>query len=673
MAPSHQRYTVRVKVIASILLISYNVILRTVNAGLVKCRLQSGSIPFRFRCDEYPNTGTAKDLDNQVTDQLNTAMNLETSEITATRLNSNIGGVDEPRTSSRLFSNQNSDDDELYNPTFDAYCFNEDYPVPSLPSIDAQIALYLDYKAVFDAALNTTNIFVSQDRIPGMFLRMCFHDNTINIEDTDMDFRTYVANAIDPETKKWTAESRFMLTSGADASNLICPEERKHPNNNLDQTATKVLTRIQRSATLKAKHPNMSYVDLLHNGCNAATIYLTNTDPTTALTYNPFSFGRKDACHVDVKCGKKHALCGPSEVLPGVNVNVNDVSDWFTSRGMTLCSMMALMWTHTTVEEFNFACPIQKLICTATQEDASSFDDINRYFQGGDALDYYDFFLNRGTHVPDTDSDDCNYSVPGGCHWTVDEINIPWPMTRIDCTLGLSNVKNITGSSSELTNVIQSFVHNSTYYKRYNLLQCALNQLGGTGIGAADNANNACAQVVPAECQANAEHMFGSFYSTLPPTTRPRTTVDPDCERFGYRRHRGRHLFKSDHSHSIDSETVEYVMKPHSDCLGVAYNVYLTMDGIHFALFTNPIYNNDNSTTFCPPLLVHSLYDETSLEMEKVMIVFPSEVESMNDDMSFHLGILTLDNILETYETVNVGYEKSDESGPSPYFRPGSI
>lgn len=137
------------------------------------------------QCDAYPNTGTAKDLDNQLTNQLNTAMSLEIPELTATRLNSNIGGVDEPSTSSRLFSNRNSDDDELYNPTFDAYCFNEDYPVPSLPSIDAQIALYLNYKAVFDAALNTTNIFVSQDRIPGMLLRMCFHDNAINIEDTD--------------------------------------------------------------------------------------------------------------------------------------------------------------------------------------------------------------------------------------------------------------------------------------------------------------------------------------------------------------------------------------------------------------------------------------------------------------------------------------------------------
>jgi hypothetical protein len=377
--------------IASFFLISLTVNVRPVTAGFVKCRRDNGPVPVALRCDNFDNTGSAKDLDNQETDQLNTAINTETPEMTAARLNTSSTAA--TTTTSRIFSslfnsieqNQdafflNSNDDELYNPTFDAYCFNEDYPVPSLSTIEAQNALYQDYKEVFDAAFDDANIFASQDRIPGMFLRMCFHDNAINIEDTNVDFRTYVSNAIDPDTNKWTAESRFMITSGADASHLICPQERTHPNNNMDQTATKVLTRIQRSTTLKAKHPDMSYADLLHNGCNAATIYMTSTDPTAALTSNPFTFGRKDACHVDVKCGKKYALCGPSEVLPGVNLNVNAVSDWFTDRGMSLCSMMALMWTHTTIEDMDFLCPLQRLICTATQADVDDFGNQNRYF-----------------------------------------------------------------------------------------------------------------------------------------------------------------------------------------------------------------------------------------------------------------------------------------------------
>jgi Peroxidase len=661
MAPYQFRHLAGFVIVASLLLLCFIFNAQTVHAGLARCRLRNGPIPFDLRCDKYNNEGTAKDLDNQATDQLNTAINLETAELTAARLNNNHGNDNEPTTSRRSFAslfntmenendfildNNNNNNNDLYNPTFDAYCFNEDYPVPSLPSINAQTALFLDYKAVFDAAFDAADIFVSQDRIPGMFLRMCFHDNTINIDDTDMDFRTYVANAIDPATNKWTAESRFMITSGADASNLICPEERTHPNNNLDQTATKVLTRIQRSATLKSKHPDMSYADLLHNGCNAATIYLTNADPTTALSSNPFTFGRKDACHVDVKCGKKYALCGPSELLPGINVNVNDASDWFTLRGMNVCSMMALMWTHTTIEELQFACPIKRLICTATQDDVNNFGSPNRFFNVGDELDYYDFFLNRGTHIPD-EGDDCNYSVRGGCSWTVDGNNVPWPMTRVDCTFGLSNVENVTGSSSALTNVIKNFVHNSTHYNRYDLLQCALNQLGGTGIGTMDNANNACAQVLPTECKANSEHMFGSFYSSLPSTTVPRSTVDPSCERYGYRRHRSRHL--SD----VDSPT-EYVRNKHSDCLDVAYDIFLIIDGVHFVMLTTP--TADSNAEFCPSLMVHSEYDDLSLEMEKVMIVLPSDVASINDEMTFHLGVRTLDNILETYDTVNVGY-----------------
>ena len=90
-----------------------------------------------------------------------------------------------------------------------------------------------------------------------------------------------------------------MKTSGADASNLICPEERFHPHTNNDQAASRVLKSIQMILTKKYTH--VSYADLLHHRCNAATIYLT--------------FGRKDACLADKKCFKKYPLCGPTELL----------------------------------------------------------------------------------------------------------------------------------------------------------------------------------------------------------------------------------------------------------------------------------------------------------------------------------------------------------------------
>jgi hypothetical protein len=312
--------------------------------------------------------------------------------------------------------------------------------------------------------------------------------------------------------------------------------------------------------------------------------------------------------------------------------------------------MMALMWTHTTVKDMDFLCPLQRMICTATQSDVDDFGNQNRYFNAGDALDYFDFFLNRGTHSPSGGGG--GGGGRGNCAWTVNGNRVNWPMTQIDCTFGLSNVESITGSSSALTNVIKNFVHNSTYYNRYDLLQCALNQLGGTGIGTTDNTNNACAKVLPTECKANTEHKFGAVYSALPSTTVPRATVDPSCERFGYRRHRSRHL--SSTNDRDNSSPTEYLMNTHTDCLDSSYDMYLIIDGVHFALFTTP-----TTDSICPPLIVHSVYDDMSLEMEKVMIVLPSEVESMNDEMSFHLGTRNLDNILETFDTTNVGYEKS--------------
>ena len=625
----------------------------TVNAGLVKCRRNHGAIPFAFRCDTFATEGDDGKLRHE--NPLNTAVN-GTSNLTATRSVSSV--------ITSLLSNST----QLYDPVFDAYCFNEDYPVPSLASIEEQQALYLDYEKVFDAAFDT-DVLVTRDRIPGMWLRMCFHDNAINIEDTAIDFRTYVANSIDPTTNKWTAESRYMITSGADASNLICPEERKHLNNDLDETATKVLARIQLNPTLKAKHPDMSYADLLHNGCNAATIYLTNTDPVTALTTNPFTFGRKDACHKDVKCGKKYALCGPSEALPAVTFDVNEVSDWFTDRGMGLCAMMALLWTHTTLEDMDFVCPLQKMTCTPTTEDVTNFGNEGRFFNAGDELDYFDFFLNRGNHTPG-DGSAGNDVDRGTCEWTVNGTSTAWPMTQIDCTLALSHVDRTLGSSSDLSKVVRNFVHNATYYNRYDLLQCALNQLSGTGVGATDNADNACALVLPTECQASAEHMFGSVYSTLPSATVPRTVVDPTCERFGYRR---RHLLSSSLSlmdqtnvnHDDDDESpTEYVMTAHSDCLDVLYDMHLVIDGVHFAMVVIPAVDADRTadTLFCPPLMIHSVYDDTNgmpYEMEKVMVVFPSDIESMNDELTFHLGIRSLDQILQSYETVNVGYDNS--------------
>ena len=478
-----------------------------------ECVEEYGAVPTPRTCDSFTHTGSLAHLNNEPTDQMNTEEDDETSTQIRTRLSGLIP----------------SDPDNIrarYNPVFDAFCFNEDYPVPSL-SPSQQNTLYLDYKISFDRINRETddvsdeNNDVTNNRIPGMFLRMCFHDNSI--DPAQPDFQQYIASLIHPVTKKWIGESRYLKTSGADASLLICPEERFHPNQNYDQTASRVLRSIQ--TELKTKYPQMSYADLLHNGCNAATIYLAGQNPSTSLVTNPFTFGRKDACHADTTCTKKYALCGPTELLPGVALTSNEVTSWFTSRGMSECLFMGLMWTHTTMDNMASLCPLKRLVCRATSTDVKEFDEDEKlYFRAGDNLDYFNFFLNRGTHqtLPDTGDD----SDPN-CIWRVQNRRINWPMTGIDCTIGLSNVEK--GGPVALAAVIRNFVHNSSY-NRVDILQCALKVLGGTG----GSEGGACNLVGPAECKSNPRHKFGGFYSTLRQSNKERVTVDPNCEVHGY-------------------------------------------------------------------------------------------------------------------------------------------
>jgi Ricin-type beta-trefoil lectin domain-like len=175
------------------------------------CLKQFGPVPTTGTCDYSEKLGIYSHLNNKENDLLNTAFDNETPEMTATRLAGSVPREDPENI------------DALYNPVFDAFCFNEDYPVPSL-SVREQRTLYFDYKVEFDRVqILTTDVSeennrVTNDRIPGMFLRMCFHDNAIN--PSQPDFQDYISKSID--NNKWIGEARFLNTSGADASNLIC-------------------------------------------------------------------------------------------------------------------------------------------------------------------------------------------------------------------------------------------------------------------------------------------------------------------------------------------------------------------------------------------------------------------------------------------------------------------
>jgi Peroxidase len=422
-----------------------------------------------------------------------------------------------------------------YNPVFDAFCFNEDYPVPTLTKVQHE-AMYLDYKQIFDRVLvppvdgegSLNNNGVTNERIPGLFLRMCFHDNAV--EPNMEDFATYVANSIDSSNNNtWIGEKIYMPTSGADASVLICPEERLFPNQNYDQTASRVLRSIQ--TTMKPKYKNISYADFLHNGCNAALIYLSGKGSfyKKSLVNNPFTFGRKDACHADKICSRKYPLCGPSLKLPGVGLGVHETIDWFASRGMSECLFMALMWTHTTMDNMASLCPIARLTCLTSNATVDTFTDKTKiYFTAGRNLDYFTFFLYRGMHAVTPTVD------PGApmCDWRLGRTTrtppTPWPMTAIDCTLGVDNVDR--ANAVGLATVIRKFALKNPSYNRFNFLMCALNILGGKS----GEVRGLCNSIAPTECKAPSAHKFGGYYSTLPPTITPRVIVDPQCEIFGF-------------------------------------------------------------------------------------------------------------------------------------------
>jgi hypothetical protein len=202
---------------------------------------------------------------------------------------------------------------------------------------------------------------VTNDRFAGMMMRMCFHDNAI--VDSQPPFPQYVMENLATEggNLKWKGPSRYLETSGADASVLVCPEERYHPNQNYDQTASRVLKTFQdtkylgEGVSLKDKY-QLSYADLLHNGCIAATIYTTEASSVDVLTYNPFVFGRRDACHTKSSSSTGNGsestrvpLCGPSEVLPGVNDSIEVLNNWFLNRNMNEVSIMCLQAMSSTI------------------------------------------------------------------------------------------------------------------------------------------------------------------------------------------------------------------------------------------------------------------------------------------------------------------------------------
>jgi len=280
-------------------------------------------------------------------------------------------------------------------------------------------------------------------------------------------------------------------------------------------------------------------------------------------------------------------------------------------------------------------CPIKKLTCVTSWLDVIRFTDKDRlYFESGDDLDYFEFFLKPGSHEvlrPIIDPEEPN------CDWKVDGQSKPWPMTAADCTLALDNVE--ADGLTELAAAITNF--HKPGYDVADILGCALGMLSGRG----DKEGGVCDLIGPAECQSPNEHSFGSFYSDLPPPSAERVTIDPRCEEYGYRRRR------------LLTSSPERLANHPSNCTSLEYDMYLIVEGAHFAGLATPKDDGDHD---CPPVLLHSATSKETNEVQKAFSL-PSywDINGMDPESKIHVGSRPLDVILGAFESVDVGLNLS--------------
>ncbi|CAN8062710.1 unnamed protein product [Agarophyton chilense] len=362
--------------------------------------------------------------------------------------------------------------EELYNPMRDAKCFNADYDT-SVPTSKIS-SLFSDYVNIFEWGFNmprSSPIFsfsengVTNNRFPGMCLRMAFHDNSIN-------------PALGP--------NRFLRTSGGDASVLTCRIERLHPNQNYDQTASRILFAFQTrdvpglgGQSLMEKY-QMSYADALHNCALAAVSWLNPGEGGSSK--NQIRFGRKDACFFSddailatdaLSLDGNNPLCGPTELLPPVTFSARQSNRWFTSRGLPERQWLSYMGTHTTFDNFGRTETLRQMPVP------------------GD--DYFTNYVGVPVHVPDVE-EAANDPENPGCDWTVNGLERFWPMSQADCALGIDVISENL-DLQELETVMDRYISVPASWIRNDLV-CAMTLLGS-------RSNEGCDGVNP---------LFGSVY-----------------------------------------------------------------------------------------------------------------------------------------------------------------
>ncbi|PXF48976.1 hypothetical protein BWQ96_01114 [Gracilariopsis chorda] len=380
--------------------------------------------------------------------------------------------------------------EEIYNPMRDAKCFNAPYD-SSIPSSKRK-SLFSDYVNIFEWGFNmdeSSQIFsfsengVTNNRFPGMCMRMAFHDNSVDPKFGD--FPTYIANRINA-LKEWVGPPRFLETSGGDASVLTCRIERLHPNQNYDQTASRILFAFQTTTvpglngqSLMDKY-RMSYADALHNCALAAISFLNPRQGGGAVSR--MRFGRKDACYFSedselaediLSMDGNNPLCGPTELLPPVTFSASESNNWFTSRKMRERLWLSFMGTHTTFDNFG------------------RNDTLRQMPVPGE--DYFTNYVGVPVHSPDVKETEEDAELPG-CDWIVKGVELFWPMSQADCALGI-DVIDAQRSLRQLKSVMNGYIAKPASWIRRDLT-CAMVQLGG-------RVNEGC---------GGSKSLFGSVY-----------------------------------------------------------------------------------------------------------------------------------------------------------------
>ena len=165
-----------------------------------------------------------------------------------------------------------------------------------------------------------------------------------------------------------------------------------------------------------------------------------------------------------------------------------------------------------------FACPFLKLPAETTTDHLDGLLKYKRtgriYFNATAKLDYFDFFLNRGTSHEPTPLDMITDLEIGNCNWKVDNRSYHWPMVRTDCVLAANAVKirALAIAAPEDLDGLQAALENykgvSTYMKNEALL-FALSMLSGNGTVTQNGPSGLGECFFP---PIGTEHRFGAYY-----------------------------------------------------------------------------------------------------------------------------------------------------------------